>query len=209
MPVRYQQPHDDGVYFITFTCYDWLSLIQISDSYQLFYKWFNHLKKEGSHIVGYTIMPNHLHVLIAFTDKGQSINTRVGSGKRFLAYGIVNQLQSRQEEKTLQLLREGVNPTDKTRGKLHQVFKASFDCKECFTDKMIETKLEYIHHNPCSGKWALVNNPIDYLHSSAKFYYTGEQGLYPVTHYLALNDIRLSKIEVMPATTQSPQASQG
>jgi hypothetical protein len=195
MPVRYQQPHKEGVYFITFTCLDWLPLIQHSDAYPLVFKWFDYLKKEGSYIVGFAIMPNHVHVLIAFSDNGQSINTRVGEGKRFLAYGIVSQLRTQQQDKTLQLLQQGVNLTDKNKGKRHQVFKASFDCKECLTDKMIETKLDYIHHNPCSGKWALVNNPIDYPYSSAKFYYTGEQGLYPVMHHLELNDIVLSKTQ--------------
>ena len=143
--------------------------------------------------MGYVIMPNHLYAIIAFSDNGQSINTRVGNGKRFLAYGIVDLLKKNHEQKLLQKLEKGVNVTDKGKGKLHQVFKASFDCKEYISDKMLETKLNYIHHNPCRGKWNLVSNPIDYPHISAKFYYTGEQGIYPVIHYLELNDLDLSK----------------
>ena len=34
-------------------------------------------------------MPNHLHALIAFRNTGQSINTIVGNGKRFMAYEII------------------------------------------------------------------------------------------------------------------------
>ncbi len=30
----------------------------------------------------------------------------------------------------------------------------------------------------CSGAWDLVKNPVDYKHSSAKLYISGEQGLY-------------------------------
>jgi hypothetical protein len=192
MPVRYKQPHKSGIYFITFTCHAWLPLIQLSDGYALVYKWFDYLKEKGSYIVGYAIMPNHIHALIAFSDNGQTINTRVGSGKRFLAYGIVDHLQTRKEEKVLQALKDAVGATDRKRGKMHQVFEASFDCKECYTDKMLETKLEYMRHNPCSGKWNLVRNPIDYEHSSAKFYYTGKQGCYPVVSYLELRDVELS-----------------
>lgn len=33
---------------------------------------------------------------------------------------------------------------------------------------------------------------MDYLHSSAKFYFTGEQGIYPVTNSGELNDIDLT-----------------
>jgi REP element-mobilizing transposase RayT len=192
MTVRFQQPHNEGVYFITFTCHQWLPLIQNTDSYHLVYKWFDYLKEAGNYIVGYTIMPNHLHAIIAFVDNGQSINTRVGNGKRFLAYGIVDRLKEKEDEKTLTILQQGVNITDKKRGKLHQVFEPSFDCKECVTDKMLEAKLEYMHNNPCRGKWNLAKNPIEYRHSSARFYVTGEQGFYPVIHHLELNDVSLT-----------------
>jgi hypothetical protein len=32
------------LYFITFTCQDWLSLFEITNSYDAVYKWFDHLK---------------------------------------------------------------------------------------------------------------------------------------------------------------------
>jgi hypothetical protein len=40
----------------------------------------------------------------------------------------------------------------------------------CYGEKMIEQKLDYIHHNPVSGKWCLVNDFCDYPHPSASFY---------------------------------------
>ena len=89
MTVRLQQPFDNGIYFITFTCCNWLPLFEVTQGYHLVYKWFNYLKDNGSYVTGYVIMPNHVHALIAFRSNGQSINTRVGNGKRFLAYGIV------------------------------------------------------------------------------------------------------------------------
>lgn len=36
-------------------------------------------------------------------------------------------------------------------------------------------KLSYIHSNPCSGFWKLAESPVEYNHSSARFYFTGEQ----------------------------------
>jgi len=38
-------------------------------------------------------MSNHIHALIAFRNKGKSINTIVGNGKRFIAYGLVERLK--------------------------------------------------------------------------------------------------------------------
>ncbi len=54
-------------------------------------------------------------------------------------------------------------------------------------------RLWCIHLNPCSGKWKLAVCPEDYPHSSAKFYSTGIQGLFHVSHIMQLMDVDLSK----------------
>ncbi|MFN7260405.1 MAG: hypothetical protein ACK5TU_10935, partial [Cyclobacteriaceae bacterium] len=79
------------------------------------------------------------------------------------------------------------------RGKLHEVFDPSFDWKECMDNKFTEQKLNYIHDNPCRGEWNLAKNPECYVHSSAKYYATGEQGIYEVISYALLADIDLAK----------------
>ncbi len=62
-----------------------------------------------------------------------------------------------------------------------QVFEGLFDCKEITSHHFFIQKLLYIHNNPCSGVWKLVENPIDYIHSSTKYYAPGEQGIYFIT----------------------------
>ncbi|WP_276501347.1 hypothetical protein [Terrimonas pollutisoli] len=47
MPVKRKITESDGVYFITITCYQWLSLIEQVKGYDLIYKWFDHLKEKG------------------------------------------------------------------------------------------------------------------------------------------------------------------
>jgi hypothetical protein len=74
---------------------------------------------------------------------------------------------------------------------LHEVFEPSFDWKECRSSRFINQKLNYVHDNPCRGKWNLVSSPVDYVHSSAKFYFTGEQGVYEV-FFGMLEDIDLT-----------------
>ena len=188
MSVKKKIVGTNGLYFITFTCYKWLPLFELLNAYYAVYKQFDILKSEGHYIVGYVIMPNHIHALIAFKNIG-SINNRVGTLKRFLAYELVQQLEAAGKTDVLQMLKNGVDNTGKNRGKLHEVFEPSFDCKECYSDKFINQKLNYIHCNPCKGKWHLANSPVEYVHSSAKFYADGEQGVYPVTSYMLLNDI--------------------
>jgi hypothetical protein len=50
-----------------------------------------------------------------------------------------------------------------------------------------------MHNNPCKGKWNLAAAPVDYKHSSAKYYNTGEQETYEVLNYCELADIDLTK----------------
>ena len=192
MPTRKNIPYHSGVYFITFTNYKWLPLFEITNSYDLVYKWFNYLKEKGNYIIGYVIMPNHLHAIIAFRRSKQTINTIIGNGKRFLAYGIVERLKQNNRITILETLKEGVKPTDKERGKLHEVFEESFDWKECTSDKFIQQKLDYIHNNPCTEKSKLHLNPSDYKHSSAKFYLDNMYDGY-VTNYMQLHDINLEQ----------------
>jgi len=194
MPVRRVISEYCGVYFITLTCSRWRSLFEESDSYGAVYKWFDYLQSKGHFILGYVIMPNHLHTLLGFRHtQGESINKIIGNGKRFMAYEIIKRLKEGDHLQTLQELNVLVNATEKRRGKLHEVFEPSFDWKECLNDGFVEQKLNYMHENPCRGKWSLVNQPWDYTHSSARQYIMGEVGVYRVTIYSELNDIDLTK----------------
>lgn len=195
MSTKRQIIQHDGVYFITFTCYQWLPLIELTSGYDIVYKWFDHLKRKGHYVTGYVIMPNHLHVLIAFVKSDTSINTIVGNGKRFIAYEIVKRLKEKGATEILNRLGEGVSQRDSRRGKLHEVFEPSFDWKECRNIRFTNQKLDYMHDNPFRGKWNLCDRAVDYKHSSANFYITGEQGVYEVKHCGELEDIDLDQTD--------------
>jgi hypothetical protein len=90
-------------------------------------------------------------------------------------------------------LKNAVDISERLRKKQHEVWEDSFDWKECISETFIKQKLDYIHNNPCKGKWNLATSPVDYLHSSARFYVLGEHAGYPVTRYSDLSDIDLTK----------------
>jgi hypothetical protein len=120
-----------------------------------------------------------------------SINTIIGNGKRFMAYDLVNRLKLSGNISMLPQLAAGVNKTQRLINKQHQVFEPSFDRKECFSIPFMKQKADYIHLNPWKARLAKL--PEDYLHSSATYYYTGKQGLYPVITYMELQDVDLSE----------------
>ena len=177
-----------GIYFITFTCHNWLSLLDAADAYSDVYNFFEVLKQKGHSVVGYVIMPNHVHVLLHYRGKGATLNLLIGNGKRFMAYSIVKKLQEKKHSALLQQLREAVEPKDKARGKLHEVWKPGFDVKPCRTEKFLLQKLHYIHDNPVRGKWKLALDNESYEHSSCLFYFHQQQRHCNVTHYQTLLD---------------------
>ena len=189
MGVRIQGSNDGGVFFITITCARWLPLFDITNGYHAVYKWFDSLQKKGHHIIAYVIMPNHLHVIIAFSKSNQTINLLVGNGKRFMAYELVKLLHALNRMDIVKQLSAWVNATQRMANKKHEVFEPSFDRKECRTIAFMKQKTNYIHMNPC--KVGFVSLPEDYLHSSAAYYYTGKQGIYTVVTYMELQDIDL------------------
>ena len=150
---------------------------------------FNYLKSKGHYVSGYVIMPNHVHAVIGFRKTNEPINTIIGNGKRFIAYEIINRLKVKDEAELLSKLSLGVDESRKIDNKKHEVWELSFDWKRCESADFIIQKLNYFHMNPCKGKWNLCASPVDYLHSSAKFYATGEQGVYEVIGYGLLMDI--------------------
>ena len=74
-----------SIFSLCITCKNWLPIVELTNSYDAVYKWFDHLKTNGHYTTGYVILPNQLHVLIGFKALTQSINTVVSNGKRFIA----------------------------------------------------------------------------------------------------------------------------
>ena len=153
MSVRTQHGNEPTLYYITYTCYNWLYLFSITNSYNLVYKWFNYLKNTAQiKVTAYVIMPNHVHVILFFPNENYNLNTIISNAKRFMAYEMVSCLKQLDENKILQQLEGGLSEREKKKGQLHKVFKDSFDAKPIYTRQFLFQKIRYIHLNPVRGK---------------------------------------------------------
>jgi REP element-mobilizing transposase RayT len=174
MPVRFQHDKlDNCLYFITFTCFKWKCLFELSDAYSAVFKWFDSLYENNNRVTGYVIMPNHVHAMLYFSKMIKSLNTIIGNAKRFIAYDIIQSLEDKNETGLLEELHSYVKKNEGKKGQRHKVFEESFDAKECYTRKFITQKFEYMHKNPVSKKWQLVKDFTEYPYSSASFYENG------------------------------------
>src|SRR4030095_14004821 len=127
MSTRKAITEKEGVYFITFSCTNWLPLFKICDAYDAVYSWFNHLRGERHYIIGYVIKPSHVHAIIAFSNTDKSINNIVSNGKRFMAYNLVKLLKEKNRSLILNELSNDLNNTERKEGKIYGVFQTSFD----------------------------------------------------------------------------------
>lgn len=184
MSIRYKHADIYSTYFCTFTFFNWMHLFELTNSYDLVYKWFKILKdKYNGDIIAYVIMPNHLHCILYFANEGFKLNNIIANGKRFMVYEIIIRLEANRAIEVLHILSENLTEREKKKGQLHKVFKDSFDAKASYSDKFMKQKMDYIHHNPVSGKWQLVNDFTEYIHSSAAFYELGISNLFTPLHY--------------------------
>lgn len=182
MSVRKQQHTDGAIFFCTFTCWNWLQLIGITQAYDRVYAWMHSATRQGFSIVGYVIMPNHVHLLV-HAPPGRSINLALGQAKQRLAYDILARLRARHEHGLLAKLQDAVTMAEAQRGQRHRVFATSSDIRACFNEEMFRQKLDYIHANPLAKHWTLAPAAADYPHSSAAFYERGATGPAPIKHF--------------------------
>ncbi len=183
MSVRVKRDIESGQYFVTFTCYNWIPLIQLTDGYDLIYKWFTHLHQQGHAVNAYCIMPNHIHLILFLNNPKQSLNTIIGNGKRFIAYEMITRLKKKGLHQVINKLKRGLTKTNKKENKLHRVFETSFDAKLIYNDKMLNEKLNYIHNNPVRYEPQLCKIPEAFEHSSASYYLTNKQIHFEVVHF--------------------------
>jgi len=153
MAIRTKHQITDNTWFITFTCYNWLSLFEITQSYDLVYKWLKLIEdKYQIETLAFGIMPDHVHLLLYLPDEAVNLNTIIGNAKRFMAYDIVKRLRELEMTDMLNMLSNACPEKEKTKGQLHKAFTVSFDAKPVYTIDFLYQKLDYIHHNPVSGK---------------------------------------------------------
>lgn len=188
MPPDKRHSSDPSLYYITFTCRQWLPLFEVVNAYELVYNWFNYLKANHSiKTTSYVVMPNHVHCILFFPNGNYDLSKIIANGKRFIAYEIVRRLEQKGCNNILMQLKEGVSEKQPGKGQRHKVFEESFDAKPVYHRKFPEQKINYIHLNPVRGKWRLVEHWEDYEHSSAGYYVKNKAKEFTSVHFEELS----------------------
>ena len=164
MPKRLKRYYGRGeLHFLTFSCYRRLPLLGMAHARTGFVNELARVRQEyGFLIVGYVVMPNHMHLLMSEPKKGTPSTV----------LQMLKQRVSRQMRKKENATAEGeprvqfpILVSD-----LPQFWQPRFYDFNVYNAKKQKEKLDYMHANPVNR--SLVKHPKDWPWSSWSFYFT-------------------------------------
>ncbi|PKK82445.1 MAG: hypothetical protein CVT49_13755 [candidate division Zixibacteria bacterium HGW-Zixibacteria-1] len=126
----------------------------------------------GVSLVGYVLMPSHLHMLLGFKEV-EKLSKFMQSFKILSSKLIKGSLRESIYGKFM----------DKNRFRL---WKPRFDDLIITSEEQFRIKLNYIHYNPV--KAGMVDNPAEWKYSSAADWILGKPGLIPIDKEFAWTD---------------------
>ena len=178
---RYLINDQNAMYFLTFTVIDWVDIFSRKEYKLEIVESMNYcVNNKGLIVYGWVIMSNHMHVIWQ-AKEGYQISAIMRDFKKYTAKRILQMIEEGPESRKVWMLKKfeyaGKRLKRITKFKFWQDSNHAIQL-EVFDTKMKEQKLDYIHNNPVNAM--LVNNPEDYIFSSAIDYADGK-GLMAVT----------------------------
>jgi putative transposase len=154
------------LHFITSSCYRRWPLLGSATRRNLFIKILEQLRQRyGFVVVGFVIMPEHIHLLISEPDRGTPSTVMQVLKQRF-ARRVLGDWRHRNQGAQATLWQEAMN--------VGHVWQRRFYDFVVYTEAKRIEKLKYIHHNPV--RRGLVLEPDQWAWSSVRWYAHGETG---------------------------------
>ena len=155
------------LHFITFTCYRRLPLLRPVRARNVFVKLLGEVRDRfGFSLVGYVVIPEHIHLLISEPIKGTP-STVI----QVLKQRVSRRLRRKKRTPTGQFNLTFATGDDS----LPRFWQWRFYDFNVWSLKTRVEKLQYMHRNPSKRK--LVDHPKDWPWSSFSFYSNPEHGL--------------------------------
>jgi len=175
MPVK-PNFNPDFLYFVTTNAVNRFHLFQHDSAKRVIADSFHFLRTSGRmNLYVFVVMPNHIQFIARFS-KDCTLVDMMRDFKRHTARQIIRELQAREKEKSLSLLRQA--NTDARQ--VYKVWEDNYDGRDVFCPEFLQQKIDYIHWNPCQVQWKLAENPEENPWSSARFYMAEQPAIIPV-----------------------------
>ena len=165
----------ERIYFFTATMKDWIPLLRKDEFKQIILESLHFLSSKSLiRVYAFVIMPNHIHLIWEMMDLNGKESPHA-SFLKFTGHEFLKKLKKENPELLKSFTVEEIN-------KSHSFWQRDSLPIELYGPNVIYQKLDYIHHNPCRGKWMLAENPLEYHFSSFEFYEKGKDRFGFLTH---------------------------
>lgn len=161
-------------FFISTTFNNWLHLLITEEHYQIILDSLTYSKhKYECELIAYVLMPNHIHFILFYPNK-PNVSGFMRDFKKYTSVKIRQMLQKEEEKELLKTLEF------KKHKQKYKIWQERFDATIIKTEKVLKTKIDYIHNNPI--KKGFVEKAEDWKYSSASSYYKEKESCLPITH---------------------------
>ena len=163
------RPQENLIYYVTTVTQNRLPLfVQASFIILLYDSLHFYRHKLNFKLLGYVIMPDHLHLLL-WPIGEPTISDIMRDFKKFTATRIIRQVEVENRQDWLMAFAKAGVDTGRAK---HKVWQDCFWDKVVYTEKFLRQKLNYIHRNPIRA--GLVADIEKYPYSSYRNYVLGD-----------------------------------
>jgi putative transposase len=168
MPAGLKRYYGRGhLHFITFSCYRRLPLLKTARARDILAKELGRVRDEmGFHLLGYVVMPEHVHLLVSEPKQGTPSTVL-----QKLKLRVARKLRRRGRPARAGQMRL---PFEEREEPLRSFWQARFYDFNVYSKGKKMEKLNYMHANPVIR--GLVKHPRDWAWSSWGFYWGGVEG---------------------------------
>lgn len=153
-------------YFLTFTVVKWIDIFSVEIYRNIIIESLKYCQKnKGLNVYAFVIMKNHIHLVM--NSENDNLSQTICDFKKFTSKKIVEQIIKNNPEDPM-LVAFKKQASTHSRNENYQFWMQKSHPIELYSNKFIKQKVDYIHNNPV--KAGVVDNPEDYLFSSARNY---------------------------------------
>ncbi|MFZ2633188.1 MAG: transposase [Desulfosalsimonadaceae bacterium] len=144
---------ENHAFFVTFSCFRRRRLLDHDRAKGIVVHFLStQLKNQNGSCIGFVIMPDHVHAMVAFHEPG-------------VLSTFMNQWKRRSSIQLKNLFRSGLDSYGGKMDPESPMWQAKYYCFNVFSENKVREKLAYMHYNPV--KSGLVNRPEDWMYGSA------------------------------------------
>lgn len=168
MSRKYKFDDQGGVYFVSFAVVGWVDVFIRREYKDLFIDSLVYCcRNKGLVIYAYVIMSSHVHLLLARSNEGQTLEGILRDLKKFTAGKLLRSIRENPQESRKEWMTAIFSEAGQinSNNKYYQFWQQNNHPLQVNEQDNVERILDYIHNNPVEAGW--VESGEDFWYSSA------------------------------------------